>query len=116
MGRKKIEIDPVQVEKLAQVGCTDEEIGDILGASADTIRRRFAVFLIKGRADLKMRLRMAQLKAANRGNVPMLIWLGKQILGQKEPKAEATDPISPEEVKALVAEMTAGLFGARGRP
>ena len=39
-------------------------------------------FLTKGRANLKKRLRKAQLDAALSGNSTMLIWLGKQMLGQ----------------------------------
>ena len=33
---------------------------------------------------MKYKLRQMQWKSAERGNVPMQIWLGKQILGQSE--------------------------------
>jgi hypothetical protein len=82
MARPLIEIDPEEVKKLAQLGCKTEEIADFLKVSVDTIDRRFAEELAKGRADLKMSLRRMQIQAAQRGNVAMMIWLGKQLLGQ----------------------------------
>jgi hypothetical protein len=82
MGRPPIEIDANQVYELAKIGCRIQEIADFFGCSHDTIERRFALELDKGRADLKMSLRQWQLQAAKGGNVVMQIWLGKQLLGQ----------------------------------
>ena len=79
---KKYDIDPLQVEKLAGYGCTNTEIAGVYGCSADLIDKSYSEFLTKGRANLKKRLRKAQLDAALSGNSPMLIWLGKQMLGQ----------------------------------
>ena len=79
---KKYDIDPVQVEKLAGYGCTNTEIAGVYGCSADLIDKSYSEFLTKGRANLKKRLRKAQLDAALSGNSTMLIWLGKQMLGQ----------------------------------
>ena len=39
-GRPKIEIDLKQVEALAGLQCTDEEIAAVLGVSTDTVGRR----------------------------------------------------------------------------
>ena len=79
---KKYNIDTSQVEKLAGLGCTNKEIGSFFGCSADLIEKSYSEFLIKGREKGKIRLRQWQLKAAEKGNVAMLIWLGKQMLGQ----------------------------------
>ena len=79
---KKYDIDPKQVEKLAGYGCTNTEIAGVYGCSADLIDKSYSEFLTKGRANLKKRLRKAQLDAALSGNSTMLIWLGKQMLGQ----------------------------------
>jgi hypothetical protein len=84
MARPQIEIDAAQVEKLAQIGCKNTEIADYFLCSEDTITRRFAEELTKGRADLRMSLRRMQIKSAQAGNVVMLIWLGKQMLGQQD--------------------------------
>ena len=63
-------------------GCTNTEIAGVYGCSADLIDKSYSEFLTKGRANLKKRLRKAQLDSALSGNSTMLIWLGKQMLGQ----------------------------------
>lgn len=78
----KLEISPEQVRKLAAIGCTDVEIGEIVGCSHDTLTRRFRQELDDGRANGKASLRRKQMELALSGNVTMLIWLGKQMLGQ----------------------------------
>ena len=78
---KKYDIDTQEVEKLAGYGCTNIEIADFFGCSENTIRR-YGEFLTKGREKGKIRLRQLQWRSAERGNVTMQIWLGKQILGQ----------------------------------
>lgn len=83
-GRPLLPIDPEEVVKLAALGCTNQEIADFFGCGISTIETRFQGDTDKGRSTLKMDLRTMQLKAARRGNVAMLIWLGKQFLGQSE--------------------------------
>lgn len=84
MGRKPIEVDPKLVHDLAAIGCKTVEISTILNVSVDTLDRRFAEEMDKGRANLRTSLRRWQLEAAKKGNVTMLIWLGKQLLGQTD--------------------------------
>ena len=91
---KKYDIDPKQVEKLAGYGCTNTEIAGVYGCSADLIDKSYSEFLTKGRANLKKRLRKAQLDSALAGNSTMLIWLGKQMLGQKD-KIETSEENTP---------------------
>ena len=81
---KKYNIDTEQVEKLASFGCTNIEIASVFGCDESLIRKSYSEFLIKGREKGKVRLRQLQWKAADKGNVTMLIWLGKQVLGQVE--------------------------------
>jgi len=89
MPNKKLPIDPEQVRKLAAIGCTHEEIGDIVGCSHDTLTRRFRDEIDSGRANAKASLRRKQWETALSGNITMLIWLGKQVLGQSD-KQEIT--------------------------
>jgi hypothetical protein len=77
-------IDPAQVKKLAAIGCTNVEIADIVGCSHDTLSRRFKAELTEGRSQGKASLRRKQWDVALTGNVTMLIWLGKQVLGQSD--------------------------------
>ena len=81
---KKYNIDKKQVEQLAGFGCTNKEIASFFGCSADLLEKSYSEFLTKGREKGKIRLRQWQMKAAEKGNVTMLIWLGKQMLGQSE--------------------------------
>ena len=83
-GRKLIPIDPKVVEGMARVGATDGEIGDFVGADANTIGRRFGELLTKSRSAMRLRLRQAQYKLAVEGNPTLCIWLGKQMLGQSD--------------------------------
>lgn len=84
MGRPLLEIDAKLVEKLAGIGAKNTEIADFVGCSTDTLENRFSAELTKGRANLKMSVRRWQLKYAEQGNSALLIWLGKQMLGQTD--------------------------------
>ena len=81
---KKYQIDTSQLQKLATLGCTNKEMADFFGCSADLLEKSYSEFLIKGRAEQKMRLRQLQWKACENGNVSMLIFLGKNMLGQQD--------------------------------
>jgi AraC-like DNA-binding protein len=103
MARPLKKIDPVQVEKLAMMFCTNEEIADVLGCSSDTLVRRFAESLKKGRSHAKASLRRHQFKAASAGNAALLIWLGKQHLGQTDKPVDDSDDLLPVP-KGLIVE------------
>ena len=42
IGRPKKELDEDVIAKLSQIGCTQEEIGAVVGISARTLQRRYA--------------------------------------------------------------------------
>ena len=75
---------PKQVIKLASEGWKIVEIADHFGVSRDVIHERFATEIRKGKDKLKSTLRIAQVRAAKQGNGTMLVWLGKQYLGQSD--------------------------------
>ena len=88
-GRPRAQIDLEQVEKLAGIGCTIEEIAAVLKVSKRTMIRRskepkFKEAIERGLLAGCASLRRAQRKAALAGNPAMLIWLGKNILGQRD--------------------------------
>jgi predicted transcriptional regulator len=88
-GRPRLEIDPKQVKALSSIGCTQEEIAAVMGCTVRTLRNRFAGEMRQGMETMRMSLRRWQYEKAKGGNVAMLIWLGKQYLGQRE-KADTT--------------------------
>lgn len=94
-GRSQRVIPPDEVYKLATMGCPDREIAEWFGVNEDTLRYNFKSFLTKARAHLKQRLRQAQLRTALEGNATMLIWLGKNMLGQSD------NPHNSEDEKPL---------------
>jgi len=98
MARPKIKIDANDLLKLAVLHCTNQEIADFFECSKDTIERRFAAILKKGRAQGKIKLRRAQWQSVDKGNVVAQIWLGKQILGQTEKIEQSLDADINHEV------------------
>ena len=91
VGRDKKVIPADEVYKLAQIGCKDTEISEWFGINSDTLRYNFKVELLKGRESLKHSLRRAQIEVALKGNSVMLIWLGKNLLGQSDAPLEQSD-------------------------
>ena len=91
---KKYNIDKKQVQNLARLGCTNIEIADFFGCDESLIRHSYSEFLIKGRSEQKLRLRQLQWNSAERGNIVMQIFLGKNLLGQTD-KIETTNLEKP---------------------
>src|SRR6266481_3143326 len=88
-GRKAINIDLVELEKLCSLQCTDEEIGAWFGVSTRTIESRrkqpqFSEVMNRGKAKGRISVRRAQMKLLESGNGTMGVWLGKQLLGQRD--------------------------------
>lgn len=63
-------------------GCLVKKLNPYV--SKDTLDRNYAAPIEKGRELAKCSLRRMQFKSAEAGNVTMQIWLGKQLLGQKD--------------------------------
>ncbi len=83
-GRPKLDIDSDKVEMLASFGCSTVEIAKLHKCDEHTIRKRFKEELERGRESMKIKLRQLQWKQAENGNTSLLIFLGKQYLGQSD--------------------------------
>ena len=92
-GRKRVVIDYPKLDKLCAIQCTGEECAELLAMDYDSLNntlkrdgnRGFSDYFKKKSATGKVSLRRAQfLKATEDGSIPMLIWLGKQYLGQTD--------------------------------
>lgn len=100
------EPDARVVAGLAAIQCTYEEIAAVVGTSEVTVRKKFGDLVERERLAGRMSLRRAQYqKAVKDGNTAMLIWLGKQFLGQKE----KLDTTVTETVPLLVVRRGADL-------
>ena len=92
IGRPLIKIDWEQVDKMCGLHCTGEEQASVLGIDYDTLNRAckrengksFAEYFKQKSASGKMSLRRKQYTSAMDGNTTLLIWLGKNWLGQKD--------------------------------
>lgn len=75
-------IDEKEVIKYALAGCYDKTIARLTGIPETTLKRRCGVLISKKRAERKYNIRAAQDKAIKQGNPALLIFLGKNELGQ----------------------------------
>lgn len=74
-----------QVVALAAIGCTLREIASVMGVSRDSLIRHAQDLIAQGKAQGRMSLRRAQWRrGVIDGHPQLLIWLGKQILGQRD--------------------------------
>lgn len=118
---QKVVIDPVQLGKLAELCCSIDEVAAFFRCSPSTIRHRIKRDPLKtvwetGIARGAISLRRAQLQAAYAGDRTMLVWLGKQILGQVD-KVEQSVENKQRYVVEIPAPMNASQWiNTYGKP
>jgi len=89
-GRPRLNINLEDVEKLGEMQCTLPEIADFLRVSQSTVEKRraqdpeFAEALDRGYALGRISVRRKQMQMLEANNSTMAVWLGKQLLGQRE--------------------------------
>ena len=117
VGRPRVRIDEDQLEKLAAIDCSFEEMASIVGCSVRTLHDNFRTVIEKGRAQGRASLKRRQFELAMDGNATMLIWLGKVRLGQKEKQAvehSGAVEINADELRQRFAERIAGIASRMG--
>lgn len=128
-GRKPAKIDAASVERAASIGCTVDEIAAVIGVGRRTLYDRIErdddlkEALERGRDMGRATLRRLQWQTASdttgRGAATMQIWLGKQMLGQKDhidQSLAVRDERTPEQIRASIAEKAAMLGMGLGEP
>lgn len=108
MGRPLIDINEKQFESLCGLQCTEQEICDYFGVSPKTLiswckrtyGESFSKVFAQKRGTGKISLRRAQMQSALGGNTTMLIWLGRNYLGQSE--KDKTESQAVEPVKVII--------------
>lgn len=79
-----------EAEKLAALNCTNDEIAAFFGVSRKAVEQRytndlkFRELIEQGRAKGRISVRRRQMQLLEAGNATMGIWLGKQLLGQRD--------------------------------
>lgn len=104
---KDINVDVLR--RAARIGCTVDEIAALLGVHRTTFYDRLKLepelqtAIDEAREEGKGTLRRLQWQRANKGSDTMLIWLGKQMLKQRDKMAhtggeEGDEPITIENI------------------
>jgi len=94
IGRPKKELDKDVIAKLSQIGCTQEEIGSVVGISARTLQRRYADLVAENKNIGKASLRKKLWEKALKGDPKLLIWLSKNELNMVD-KIHTTQAVEP---------------------
>jgi len=89
VGRKPITLDIKELEFLAGLHCSNVDLAEHFGVNEKTIRNKlkqepYRSAWLRARAESRLALRQMQFRAAEAGNPAMLIWLGKNLLGQTD--------------------------------
>lgn len=111
LGRKEIQIDKGKLEIAMMYGATCADCAGMFFCSDDTIVRfikkeygmNFAEFSDKRQSEIRLKLRQKQIQVALNGNVTMLIFLGKNLLGQSD-KQDITQTSNVVELKYNLKE------------
>lgn len=123
-GRPPAQIDQAQFEKLCEFQCTEAEICNFFTVTDKTLNawcrrtygRGFSDIREQKRAGGKINLRRAQFRLAET-SASMAIFLGKNILGQRDNPA---DEATANQIAAFLAatrmtpEAVAALYGTQG--
>ncbi len=113
MAKKKLEADEktrALLSSFGKIGCTREECAAMLGVSRVTLWKfldenpDLAEALEASLDTGKVTLRRLQWRQAHKGNVTMLIWLGKQLLKQRD-QIDQHDGSARESIEALRIEI-----------
>ena len=112
LGRPKKPFSYYQLDQLCKIQCSGQECASVLNMSYDALNDRlekeqgkgFVEYYKEKSAVGKKRLRRVQFELALGGDKSMLIWLGKQYLGQSEKQeisGAAGGPIKTEKTVQL---------------
>ena len=112
-GRPEIEIDMKIVDDLLVQGANGAQIAAYLGVNDETLYHRiennfnmnFSDYAAKKRSKGDSILHAAQFKKAARGDNTMLVWLGKNRLGQRDGEDKYASPANDKDLTILLASI-----------
>jgi hypothetical protein len=88
-------VDPDEVYRLAEIGCSIQEMSAFFGVNHDTLQYNFGPYIKRAESELYRKLRNKQIEVALQGHPTLLIWLGKNLLGQSD------NPVNTDSSKVL---------------
>lgn len=113
--KPKYGIEEDRVYYLASIGCSQTDIAKFYGCSPDLIQKSYSESFAKGNEEGKQRLRILQWKAAEEGSASMLIWLGKQYLGQSDKVENTNKTVEPVQIIVKDAKTEKSLKNITGQ-
>lgn len=117
MPRPKKQLSEALVYKLSSMALTQKEIATVCDCSVDLIQKKYHDVWEAGQENLKASLKRRQfIKAVKEGNTTMLIWLGKQHLGQRDNMDSTVDHTHRYYVEGPPAEATEESWQERYSP
>jgi hypothetical protein len=126
MSRKSIELNDDNIELLASYGLTLTEIAVMCRCSHHTITKHHQEALNNGHAVCRSSLRRKQYELAmgldkngqqtEKPNPTMLIWLGKNLLGQSDVNTIKGDAANPLQINTDREVLIDKLIGDRAAP
>jgi Asp-tRNA(Asn)/Glu-tRNA(Gln) amidotransferase A subunit family amidase len=114
MARPKKPFDWSKLDAILQYGACLADCADIMDVSEDTVERqikkehnlRFAEYRLKKMSKMRVGILKKQVEVAMSGNVTMLIWVGKQYLGQVDKIEQETNATINLDYKVIDATDT----------
>jgi hypothetical protein len=115
-GRPPKPLDLEELKRIARTGATNIEMAARLGMSEDTLARRLQdpeirALVDEAQAEVKISLRAKQVQLALAGDRTMLVWLGKQWLGQKDRLDHAVEVSGGLTLAEIARQRLAKLHG-----
>lgn len=102
--KKSDVIDPLEIQELAAIGCSQRTISELYGMNIQTLQLRYIDEYKYGRAIWKKIHHRKQTDLAMAGNVPLLIHFARTVLGQKESEDEPTNKPQAIDMLQQIAE------------
>lgn len=97
-----------RVESIAEKGADTDDIGRSLGLTPNEWKKlridqpELEEAIHRGRARLRITILSYQFEKAQMGDAKMLVWLGKQFLGQSEKTGDQKESVSFDKEKEIV--------------
>ena len=117
-GRKPVQIDLDELSKLCALQCTHEEIAAWFHCSVRSVENyakkpEYAQVMARGRAKGRISVRRAQMKLLEAGNATMGVWLGKQLLGQRDVTPVELSGVDGRPIQITLEAIDAILTGSK---
>jgi hypothetical protein len=116
MQGRTVPLTDENVEILASYGLTVREIASLCRCGTTTLSKHHHDAFEAGRDACKSSLRRKQVELAQAGNVTMLIWLGKNLLGQSDVNTIKGDAANPLQINTDREVLIDKLIGDRAAP